>query len=59
VLDLMLSPWPFGPFVSAGGVHPSGAGSRVLAEAAADAILARYGTINARDATVIPTAVPR
>jgi hypothetical protein len=47
VLGLMLSPWPFGPFVSADGVHPSAAGSRLLAEAAADAIVARYGGVDA------------
>ena len=59
MLDLMLSPWPFGPFVSADGVHPSAAGSRVLAEAAANAIVARYGIANAQDAPVTPTAMPR
>ena len=59
VLDLMLSPWPFGPFVSADGVHPSAAGSRVLAEAAADAIVARYGAVNVLEATITPTAAPR
>ena len=59
VLGLLLSPRPFGPFVSADGVHPSAAGSRVLAQAAADAIVARYSAVHVRTATIIPSAAPR
>jgi lysophospholipase L1-like esterase len=39
---LMTAPEPYGPLVSADGLHPSAAGSRVLALAAARALNARY-----------------
>lgn len=42
VVALMTSATPYGPYVSLDGIHPSSEGSRVLAEAAAAAIDARY-----------------
>jgi lysophospholipase L1-like esterase len=41
-VTLMTAPEPYGPLVSADGVHPSAAGARVLALAAANALNARY-----------------
>lgn len=40
---VMTSPQPYGPLFSLDGIHPSAEGSRVLAEAAARALAARYG----------------
>ncbi len=42
-VQLMTSATPYGPLVSLDGVHPSGAGSSVLATAAWKAVTARYG----------------
>jgi hypothetical protein len=42
-VQLLTSPMPYGPLVSLDGVHPSGAGATVLADAAAVALNARYG----------------
>jgi len=41
-IALMTSPEPYGPYISLDGVHPTAAGARVLAEAAARALDARY-----------------
>jgi hypothetical protein len=42
VVQLMTSQQPYGPYVSLDGLHPSGDGQRIIAEAAARAIDARY-----------------
>ena len=39
---LMFSAEPYGPFISLDGVHPTAAGAKVLADAAARALDARY-----------------
>ena len=41
-IALMTSLEPYGPFISLDGVHPTAAGARILAEAAARALDARY-----------------
>ena len=41
-IALMTSAEPYGPFISLDGVHPTAAGARVLAEAAARALDAQY-----------------
>jgi hypothetical protein len=41
-ITLMTSPQPYGQYVSLDGFHPSAAGARVLADAAATALNARY-----------------
>ena len=41
--DVLLSNNPFGPYISLDGVHPSPAGQTILANAAVQAINARYG----------------
>jgi len=41
-IDLLTSAQPYGPLISLDGVHPTAEGARVLAEAAARAIDARY-----------------
>jgi lysophospholipase L1-like esterase len=41
--DVLFSKNPFGPNISLDGVHPSAAGQTILANAAAQAISARYG----------------
>ena len=41
--DVLFSKNPFGPYISLDGVHPSPAGQTILANAAAQAINARYG----------------
>jgi hypothetical protein len=41
-ITLMTSPQPYGEYVSLDGIHPSAAGARVLADAAASALNARY-----------------
>jgi hypothetical protein len=41
-IALMTSSEPYGPFISLDGVHPTAAGARVLAEAAARALDTRY-----------------
>jgi lysophospholipase L1-like esterase len=43
-VQLMTSGEPYGPYVSLDGIHPSTAGSRLLAQAAAAAINQRYHT---------------
>jgi len=43
VVQLMTSAAPYGPYFSLDGMHPNGNGSRIIAEAAADALDARYG----------------
>jgi hypothetical protein len=43
VVQLMTSMQPYGQLVSLDGVHPTGEGQRIIAEAAAAAIDARYG----------------
>jgi lysophospholipase L1-like esterase len=40
---LLFSLTPFGPYVSADGIHPSAAGDQILARAAAQALNATYG----------------
>jgi len=43
---LMLDPaTPYGPYISLDGIHPNAAGHHILAEAAAAAFSARYGTV--------------
>jgi lysophospholipase L1-like esterase len=42
VVALMTSSQPYGAYVSLDGIHPSGEGARVLADAAATALNARY-----------------
>jgi hypothetical protein len=42
-ITLMTSGQPYGPYVSLDGIHPTAAGQRVLAEAAANALNATYG----------------
>ena len=42
VVTLMTSVTPYGPYISLDGIHPSAAGSTVLADAAARALNARY-----------------
>ena len=44
-ITMLTSPQPFGPLVSLDGLHPSAEGSRVLAEAAAAALAARYNMV--------------
>jgi hypothetical protein len=41
-ITLMTDPQPYGPYISLDGVHPTAAGSRVLADAAAQALNATY-----------------
>lgn len=41
--DVLFSSTPFGPYISLDGVHPSSAGQSILADAAVQAISARYG----------------
>lgn len=41
--DVLFSSTPFGPYMSLDGVHPNSAGQSVLADAAVQAISARYG----------------
>lgn len=43
VSRLMLTGTPYGPLISLDGVHPSAAGSTILAQAAAAALVERYG----------------
>ncbi len=43
VLQLMTSQAPYGSYFSLDGMHPNANGSRIIAEAAADALDARYG----------------
>lgn len=45
VYDVLFSREPFGPYTSIDGVHPNAAGQRLLADAAADAIRARYRNV--------------
>lgn len=42
VVQLMTSARPYGQYISLDGMHPNGEGQRVIAEAAADAVDARY-----------------
>ena len=42
VVALVTSPHPFGPFMSLDGLHPSAAGQTLIAQAAAQALNARY-----------------
>jgi hypothetical protein len=44
-ITMLTSPQPFGPLVSLDGLHPSAEGSRVLAEAAAGALAAKYNMV--------------
>jgi lysophospholipase L1-like esterase len=44
-ITMLTSQQPFGPLVSLDGLHPSAEGSRVLAEAAAAALAARYNMV--------------
>jgi hypothetical protein len=41
-ITMLTSMQPYGPLISLDGIHPSAEGSRVLAEAAAGALAARY-----------------
>jgi len=50
-ITMLTSAEPFGPYVSLDGIHPSAAGARVLAEAAANALNAKYNM-------GIPTSAP-
>lgn len=43
VMTLMMTHAPYGALVSLDGMHPNGAGSRIIAEAAAQALTDRYG----------------
>jgi lysophospholipase L1-like esterase len=43
MVDVLFSSTPFGPYMSADGVHPNNAGQSLLAAAAVQAINARYG----------------
>jgi hypothetical protein len=43
LIQALESPEPFGPYLSADGLHPSAAGNRLLAEAAARALNETYG----------------
>jgi hypothetical protein len=43
VATLMTTAAPYGPYISLDGIHPSSAGQRIIAEAAADALDGRYG----------------
>ena len=43
VATLMTSTAPYGPYISLDGIHPSAAGQRIIAEAAAEALDNRYG----------------
>jgi hypothetical protein len=45
VYDVLFSSKPFGPYTSIDGVHPNAAGQRLLADAAVDAIRARYRNV--------------
>jgi lysophospholipase L1-like esterase len=51
VISQVISPIPYGPYISLDGVHPSALGNTVLATAAAKALNATYGSIAAN---VIP-----
>jgi len=42
VIALMTSTTPYGRYISLDGIHPSAAGSTILADAAARALNARY-----------------
>lgn len=42
---MLTSAQPFGPLVSLDGLHPSAEGSRVLAQAAAAALAAKYNMV--------------
>lgn len=50
-ITMLTSTEPFGPYISLDGMHPSAAGARVLAEAAANALNAQYDM-------GIPTSAP-
>jgi len=39
---LFTTPQPFGPFMSLDGLHPNAAGQAIIAQAAAQALNARY-----------------
>ena len=41
-IAMLTSPQPFGPYISLDGIHPSAEGARVLADAAANALNAKY-----------------
>jgi len=41
--NVLFSDQPFGPYISLDGVHPSGAGQGLLADAAYQAVVAKYG----------------
>ena len=43
MLDILFSNAPFGPYISLDGVHPSAQGQSILADAAVQAVNARYG----------------
>jgi lysophospholipase L1-like esterase len=43
LVDVLFSNEPFGPYMSLDGVHPSARGQAILANAAAQAISAKYG----------------
>jgi lysophospholipase L1-like esterase len=53
VISQLISPIPYGPYISLDGVHPSALGNTVLAVAAAKALNGTYGSISA---TVIATS---
>jgi hypothetical protein len=44
-VTMLMSSQPYGPLISADGLHPSAEGARVLAEAAAGALTTRYGMV--------------
>ena len=44
-ITMLTSAQPYGPLVSLDGLHPSAEGSRVLAEAAANALSSQYGMV--------------
>ena len=43
LIDVLFSNAPFGPYISLDGVHPSALGQSLLADAALQAVIARYG----------------
>jgi hypothetical protein len=53
VMTLMMTDAPYGALVSLDGMHPNGAGSRIIAEAAAQALTERYGLRFQTAATLI------
>ena len=49
---------PYGPYFSLDGVHPSTAGHRLIANAAADALIARYALSISKVTPALATPCP-